>query len=320
MSRDQDSPITKASDVAHVRFALPDLEWAEAFLRDFGLRCTRSGGALWGHGSAMVPPVYIAEQAGEPAFIGFGIYVDDDGLDRLAETEGAGIEPWDAGGSGRFIRLTDPDGFTVEAIAPSAPVANSGEAGPVAGWNEGEVRGRTNARLEIEPGPSRVRRLGHVVLNVRDFETSAQWYSLRFGLIRSDEIYMGDREAVMGSFFRCDRGAAPADHHSLFLLQGGAGKFEHAAFEVSGFNDLMRGHDHLKRAGAQHEWGVGRHILGSHIFDYWRDPWGFELEHWTDGDVLDASHPPGRHSMEVLLGTQWGEVHKLLRAMQASEA
>ena len=50
----------------------------------------------------------------------------------------------------------------------------------------------------------------------------------------------------------------------------------------------MCGHDWLKEKGRRHEWGVGRHILGSQIFDYWRDPWGHTLEHWTDGDLLDA--------------------------------
>jgi hypothetical protein len=37
----------------------------------------------------------------------------------------------------------------------------------------------------------------------------------------------------------------------------------HAAFEVCGVDDLMAGHDHLKKAGYHAHWGVGRHILGS---------------------------------------------------------
>ena len=32
--------------------------------------------------------------------------------------------------------------------------------------------------------------------------------------------------------------------------------------------------------------GVGRHVLGAQVFDYWRDPWGHVLEHFTDGDLL----------------------------------
>jgi len=29
-------------------------------------------------------------------------------------------------------------------------------------------------------------------------------------------------------------------------------------------------------------------------FDYWRDPHGFKLEHWTDGDRVNAQTPQGR--------------------------
>jgi hypothetical protein len=53
-------------------------------------------------------------------------------------------------------------------------------------------------------------------------------------------------------------------------------------------------------------WGIGRHILGSQVFDYWRDPHGFEIEHWTDGDQLRASDGGGRAGMEAALGVQWG--------------
>ncbi len=53
----------------------------------------------------------------------------------------------------------------------------------------------------------------------------------------------------------------------------------------------MAGHEHLKLAGYQQDWGVGRHVLGSQVFDYWRDPWGYRVEHWTDGDVFTADVP-----------------------------
>jgi hypothetical protein len=55
-------------------------------------------------------------------------------------------------------------------------------------------------------------------------------------------------------------------------------------------------------------WGVGRHIMGSQVFDYWKDPWGHELEHWTDGDLLTAADPPQKMPMSALLAVQWGTV------------
>jgi hypothetical protein len=68
----------------------------------------------------------------------------------------------------------------------------------------------------------------------------------------------------------------------------------------------MAGHTLLKDAGRTPEWGVGRHILGSQVFDYWRDPWGHTLEHWTDGDLLTAQDPPGVGTIQDLMGVQWG--------------
>jgi hypothetical protein len=62
----------------------------------------------------------------------------------------------------------------------------------------------------------------------------------------------------------------------------------------------------LKEKGRRHEWGVGRHILGSMIFDYWRDPWGHMVEHWTDGDLLDAGWGSRTATFQDLIGVQWG--------------
>jgi hypothetical protein len=35
-------------------------------------------------------------------------------------------------------------------------------------------------------------------------------------------------------------------------------------------------------------WGIGRHLLGSQVYDYWADPWGRVHEHWADTDRLNA--------------------------------
>jgi len=114
-------------------------------------------------------------------------------------------------------------------------------------------------------------------------------------------------EFALGAFLRCDRGEQPTDHHTLFLLQAPKGPgFNHAAYEVADFDDLMRGHQRLKGAGRQAEWGVGRHILGSQVFDYWRDPWGHTLEHWTDGDLFTAADGSNIATVQDLMGVQWG--------------
>jgi hypothetical protein len=47
-------------------------------------------------------------------------------------------------------------------------------------------------------------------------------------------------------------------------------------------------------------------VLGSQIFDYWRDPWGHTLEHWTDGDLMTASWGSREATLQDLAGVQWG--------------
>jgi hypothetical protein len=141
---------------------------------------------------------------------------------------------------------------------------------------------------------------------VSDFRRSEAWYKDRFGFITSDEIVAPDGNAI-GAFLSCDRGEEPADHHSLFLVQDPRGVgFNHAAFEILDADDLFVGHDWLQRAGWTPHWGVGRHVLGSQIFDYWRDPWGHVLEHWTDGDLLVAADGSRQAPLAELMGVQWG--------------
>ena len=166
--------------------------------------------------------------------------------------------------------------------------------------------------MRLKPGPSTVLRLGHAVLEVSDFRKSEAWYKSRFGFITSDEIEMAPGAAI-GAFMRCDRGDMPTDHHTLFLLQSPRGPgFNHAAFEVAHMDDLMCGHEYLKSDGRKAAWGVGRHILGSQIFDYWKDPWGHELEHWTDGDLFTAKDGSNKATMQDLLGVQWGPLHPMM--------
>ena len=53
-------------------------------------------------------------------------------------------------------------------------------------------------------------------------------------------------------------------------------------------------------------WGIGRHVEGSQIFDYWRDPDGLLVEHFTDGDRFDCTLEPGWSPMTASGLAQWG--------------
>lgn len=299
--------VTRAADLAYVRFTAPDLERMCGFLAEFGLtEVPGPDGGLYMRGAGPAPFLHATSQ-GDAGFAGLGLRLDGlADLERLAASENAEIEPLDAPGGGRVVRLRDPDGYVVEAVAGQAeaeplPLADA----PI--WNSARAHDRRHATKRIAAGPAQVLRLGHCVLNVSNFRASEAWYKDRFGFITSDEIAVSP-EFSIGAFLRCDRGSALTDHHTLFLMQAPSGPgFNHAAFEVADLDDLMRGHAHLAAAGRDPAWGVGRHVLGSQVFDYWRDPYGHKLEHWTDGDLFSAEDGSNTASLADLLGVQWGQ-------------
>ena len=303
--------LIKVEDIAHVRFAAPDLAAMRAFLEDFGLTCFEHGGRLYGRGSDGRPFVHVTEP-GEVRFVAVGFRAGTIAdLDRLSLAEGVPVEDLDEPGGGRIVRLTDPDGYCVEVVAgqtqnePDTPVPDQ----PV---NTALAKPRLRRTVRLDPAPAQVRRIGHAVLKVSDFRASEKWYKDRFGFLTSDEVEAA-KDVPLGAFMRCDRGDLPSDHHTLFLAQlpGELGLL-HAAFEVANLDDLMLGHQHLKARGREAAWGVGRHIMGSQVFDYWKDPFGNELEHWTDGDQFTAADPPQKMPMSALLAVQWGSPHPMM--------
>ncbi len=295
----------RVTDIAYARFRAPDLDEMEIFLKEFGVGVVeKTASAIHARGSDAHPFLHVTEQ-GEPGFIGLGFYAENlDDLARLASENNVAVEDSAAPGGGKIVRLVDPDGFAVDVIAGQALPAPLPTTRKLV-HNDGDSRIRAGEALRVAPGPSQVKRLGHCVLNVTDFRKSEAWYKSRLGFVTSDEIALAP-DTPLGAFMRCDRGPIHVDHHTLFLVGTGKPGFNHAAFEVANMDDLMAGHQHLVDAGRRHEWGVGRHILGSQIFDYWRDPWGHTVEHWTDGDLFNNETPPQTRGLDDLLGNQWG--------------
>jgi catechol 2,3-dioxygenase-like lactoylglutathione lyase family enzyme len=295
----------KIEDIGFVRFRAPDLVQMRSFLEDFGLIVAQDGERLFARGVGTSPFLHVTE-LGDPGFAALGLRAAAlTDLETLAKSEGVVVEPLAAPGGGYVVVLTDPDGRRVEVVAGQAK-AESATLPDREPWNTSGRRERLRQTKRVAGGPAHVVRLGHCVLNVADFRASERWYKDRFGFITSDEIALTP-DFSLGAFMRCDRGAIPTDHHTLFLVQSPSGPgFNHAAFEVADLDDLMAGHQKLKDAGRHAEWGVGRHILGSQVFDYWRDPWGHTLEHWTDGDLFTADDGSNVASITDLMGVQWG--------------
>jgi catechol 2,3-dioxygenase-like lactoylglutathione lyase family enzyme len=298
-------PIIKVADMAFPRFRAPDLDRMEAFLVDFGMRpAARTPHALYMRGTDARRHVHVTH-LGEAAFLGFAFLAASRAdLDTLATAVGGVVEPLDEPGGGEVVRLHDPDGRRVDVVhGIAAPAAL--DVRPHPPLNTGADRTRVGTLQRVAAGPSQVKRCGHAAIKTADLATLWRWYRRHLGLLVSDDIFIEEPGRPLGRFARCDRGDTPADHHTLLFLETGEAKLGHVAWEVADFDDLMVGHDHLLGAGARHYWGIGRHVLGGQIFDYWKDPLGFTVEHWTDSDLLDAAAAPGAHPI-FAAGNQWG--------------
>jgi hypothetical protein len=175
-------------------------------------------------------------------------------------------------------------------------------------FNVGGQVHRANATQRPPREPARIERLGHVVLETASFQHALNWYLDNLGLIVSDFLYwpgQRDRGPAM-AFIRCDRGTTPADHHTLAMVLGPGRRYVHSAYEVADLDALAAGNEYLREHHYNHSWGIGRHIEGSQIFDYWRDPDGFLVEHFADGDMFDNTVETGWAQMSASHLNQWG--------------
>lgn len=295
----------KVRDIAHVRFRAPDMELGEKFLLDFGfVKSASTENAIYFRCAGENHHAYVLER-GEPAFLGFALEVADrSDLVALTALDGAsGIEPTGEPGGGERVVLHDPDGLRVEIVHGIAKVPPMEMREPLT-LNYAHAKARTNATQRPAIGAAQMKRLGHVGLTVTNIQATIDWYSKTLGMILSDAVKAGPQTVI--AFVRCGFPGVYSDHHTLALFQGPAAEFGHAAFEVQDFDAVGLGHYHMKRGQWQHAWGIGRHTLGSQIFDYWLDPWGRMIEHFADGDLFDEHHPSAHHSVESTPIEIWG--------------
>lgn len=301
------APTTKASSLAYLIFDRPDLEKAEQFLNDFGLRTVSSSETLLLlRGTGALHFCYVVRKASKSRFVGFGLRVGNRAdLDALAEMPGASdVEQSPLPGGGYMVRLTDPSGFRVDAIGGQAPAATLSHRPPLT-FNSVDAAVRINRTQRPPERAPEVIRLGHIVLELADYQETCAWYTQHFGFIPSDVQVLPDGSPAV-SFMRLDLGDKPADHHTLALAQGFVPTYSHSAYEVVDADAVGMGQRVLREKGWTHAWGMGRHILGSQIFDYWQDPWGDKHEHYCDGDLFTADASAGVHGVSREAMAQWG--------------
>ncbi len=302
------NPTARAAELSHVIFERPSLDRAEGFLSDFGLAlASRHEDALYMRGVAQAAYCYRVHRAPRARFLGAGFSVRTlEELERLSHVQGASnIEPCGHPGGGAQVRLTDPSGFTVEVIHGRAAAAPIPTRDPLT-FNLGRERKRVNVGQRPPVEPPEVLRLGHVVLEVAEYQATVGFYTRHLGFIPSDVQVLPDGSPAV-AFMRMDLGDTPTDHHTLAIAQGFMATYSHSAFEVVDADAVGMGQRVLRERGYEHAWGLGRHILGSQIFDYWEDGWGDKHEHYCDGDLFTADVPLGVHPVSREAMSQWGQ-------------
>jgi catechol 2,3-dioxygenase-like lactoylglutathione lyase family enzyme len=302
------TPLLRVDALAYVIFERPDLDKQRAFLEDFGMRvASASDEAIYLRGNGPSPWFYCVQNGEKARYLGAGFMVNSqEELNAVAQQHSADIEPIEGPGGGHRVRLHDPDGFIADVVFGRESQPRTECRDTLFTVNTPRTKVRVNNSVRSQPEPSPLEKLGHLVMAVRNFPQSAQWYMENLGLIPTDVQCVKDGTPVL-AFLRCDRGDVPSDHHSLVLVQNIAPSLMHTAYETLDLDSIGQGSQYLRWKGWQHNWGIGRHILGSQIFDYWLDPYGVEMEHYADGDVFTADHPTGYHPLDPGSLYTWGE-------------
>ncbi len=128
------------------------------------------------------------------------------------------------------------------------------------------------------------KRLGHLVLKVRDIHASVKFYTEIVGLEVSDWI---EEQMV---FLRCS-----SDHHDLALFQlpkdsahlndiakeDGPG-LEHFSYEVESYAEVEAAVEMLKEQGVEIVRGPGKHGPGENVFLVFKDPDGNYVEFYCE--------------------------------------
>ncbi|WP_326777296.1 VOC family protein [Streptomyces sp. NBC_01445] len=303
------NPVIKAADLAWLEFEKPDLDQAEVFARDFGFAiAARTEGELWLRGTFAGSPCMVIRRGRASRFIGPAFRAAERAdLDRLARATGSTVRDIGVPGGGQSVALLDPSGLPVRVVHCTEQLHALPEQEPLT-LNFGTDHRRTNATQRPPREPSRIQRLGHVVLETPVFARTLDWYLDTLGMIVSDFLFL-DGQRGRGptmAFIRCDQGSVAVDHHTLALHLGPGTGYVHSAYQVTDLDAIGAGGEYLTERGYQRSWGIGRHIQGSQLFDYWRDPDHFMLEHFADGDLFSCDLEPGWAPMSASGLAQWG--------------
>lgn len=297
----------KLLSLHHVQVQVPDLEANSRFARSFGLiELNKSNGRTYWRTSGRDAYSYVAEQGPTLRLLALAFLAESRvELEKAVREHGATpVRKLDGPAGGEEVTLTDPEGNTVRIVHGIQERQPDPLLAPLRVNTPGHQQRFNEAQVARRMGPSQLLRLGHAVLNVRSFATASQWYQEVLGFVPSDRFFAGPPGNFIGGFFRLDRGSEWVDHHTLGFFQGPVTALHHISFEVQDYEQQMAAHRHLLKEGWKLVWGVGRHALGSHVFDTWKEPNGIRFETFSDTDLCNrerstADHPIDKSELDI---------------------
>jgi catechol 2,3-dioxygenase-like lactoylglutathione lyase family enzyme len=120
-------------------------------------------------------------------------------------------------------------------------------------------------------------RLAHLALFTPNVSRAVNFYASALGLLLADR----SREIIAFTY-----GRHGSDHHLLAFLDNPGAGLHHSSWDVGGVSAIGLAAERLRAAGHSHNWGLGKHVLGSNFFNYTRDTTGQWWEHICHIDYI----------------------------------
>lgn len=273
----------KATGLLHIGLQVPRLEVGKTFYEDFGMRAEEQSTTLTLRCPGRDQDQLVLSEGRDKRLRHVAFSVPPGSLDEFQRSlERAGValidEPPGSPPGGLWLR--DPDGGPVN-LREEKP---SDTVHPDRRHNHGSDVQRVDEAwwptvLDLQPAP---RRLGHTLFFTPDLARAERFYTTVLGFRVSDRI------PGIGVFLNVGSG----DHHVFGFLASSHRGLHHASFEVTGLDDIVMGARTMADRGHQLQWGLGRHTLGSNLFQYVRDPWGSWVEYFSDIDKITDGWQP----------------------------
>ncbi|KAK0646768.1 glyoxalase family protein [Cercophora newfieldiana] len=307
--------------LSYVHASHPDLDKFSVFAADFGFLVeAKDNDNIYFRGYGKDKCCYVASKStdGEKHFNGAAFIAKTErDFNKTCQLPGASkVEQNPAGcGGGSRVTLSSPSGTIMHVVwgAEERPAPVKPESSTEihkGGFNTALQKTRKGEFQRFKLGPAMVHKLGHYGYVTTMFDEDVAFYTQNFNFIPSDVLYeeKNGQEIDALTFMHLDQGSEYSDHHTLFLNRAPPSfdrgssndkhRVHHCSFEVEDFDTQLLGHEYLVTKGYTPIWGVGRHIYGSQIFDYWKDPSGFAIEHYADGDLVNVDNPTGREKSD----------------------